>query len=177
MISPRRKLLIGISAFIAISIIAITVAIVYRVTQGPLSSNIGEQTVTVDETTGEEIIETVGQTEEALTNRSITTLGFSKLIDYGVGSFQVDLINNGLDGYAEQQDSASEIKRISLDPKTLNFNLNQDTGESIITGEVVINQAGRQKITFSYMGTNDMLVTIYDIGSNDQIYSSSRDAH
>lgn len=177
MMSPRRKILIGIGAFIAISIIAITIAIIYRVTQGPLSSNIGEQTITVDETTGEQIIETVGQTEEALTNRGIVTLGFSRLIDYGVGSFQVELVNNSLDAYAEQQGNDLEIKRISLDPKNLTFNLNQETGESVITGEIVINQDKRQKITFSYMGTNDMLITINDKETDIQLYTSSLDGH
>ena len=174
--SPRKKIIIAVWVFVALSVLAIIGAIIYRVTQGPMSRD-GEQTVSTDATTGETVIRTEGKAPEISTTDGVLILGLTKIIDYGVGSFQVTLARNAFVEFAKEQTSENTIERISLDPNGLRNVINQETGETTITGEVVINQKTRQRVSLSYIGTNDMLVTIYDRETDEILFSSSRDAH
>lgn len=176
--TPRRKVLIALWAFAILSIAAIVIAAIYRSNQPtePVSTQ-GTQTTTTDPTTGETIIETEGKVPEGATSQGVLILGLSKLNEYGISSVQTDIVNDAFVDYAADKSTNTKVERISLDSTNMTMTINQDTGQTDITAEVVINQKERQKVLLSYMGTKDMLVRFYSLATGEQTFISEGDLH
>jgi len=171
--TPRKKfIVIIIVLFIVISIITIIVAIVNQNNNEQIGSNEPpKQTTSVDEVTGETIIETEGKVPEGVANDGVIILGFSKLIDYGLSSNQVSQVKNAMVFYTRER--LSNVKRISLDFSTAKMSVDQESGNKKITADIVIDNERRQLISMTYVSINDMWVQIFNKETNQELYNSS----
>lgn len=171
--TPRQKITIAIIIFIGVSLVIVAMAVIFRPSSKTKDGVTGDQVVTTDKTTGETIIETEGKTPEGLTNSSVLVLGFAKLSDYGLTLTQIDQAQTSVKEYGSEK---GKIKKISLDISTLQQKIDQSSGQTDFSGDIVIDDAQRLKVVMSYVGFEDMLVRIYDKQSNQQLYTSGDDA-
>lgn len=132
----------------------------------------------VDPYSGETVYTQDSRTPEAFGDtNTITYLGFTKLIDYGLSTVQQQSIKNSISDFSSHGDV--KISEVTIDPATLTQTIDQDTGQKNITFEIVVNRDENKRYTLrnTYSSFSDMFtkITAGTAESNGQvIYDSNQ---
>jgi hypothetical protein len=170
--TPNKKIIIA-SVVIAVFVVTIIVLVVTRNSSESTGSktDIVDQNTYVDESSGETVLSPEGKvTEGAIQNTDVTVLGFSKLIDNGVSSSQVDTIKQYIDEFALEQ----KANKVSLVVSTIAQKVDKNSGQKDITADIKVSDAVVYKLSLSYVGFTDMLMYVYSTDGS-LVYSSPYD--
>lgn len=168
----KKKLLIIFGIFIFIVLIVSFVFILFTNKPDAIIKDTSLSNPYIDPGSGETIYSQPNKTPEKYNNSNqITYLGFSKLVDTGLTSIQLDKLKVYLDAFSLKQNPI--ITEISLTVASINQNINQVTSDKLITFEITTNRTSKNNIQLKYTGINDLTLIILDPNNNSEIYNSS----
>lgn len=122
---PRRTRLY----IILIIIFCIVAFFVAAILQKTTSTSSYKQTITIDKTTGEELVSTEGKDPESVGRNPNTPLllGFSSLISYGVSTDDHSKIKQAITKYILETNTVSHSVKVSFDKTSLKQVINTDS--------------------------------------------------
>lgn len=174
--TSKKKFIIVFCILVVFVVILFVVSFISQRNQqdAGLNNSDVDQNSYIDPVTGEVVLTPGGRTDEGITSTDSVLLGFSKLLDMGLSSDQQDLAVSYISSYGENQTLDGEkITMISLDSSTIKQNINQDSGEIMITSNIVVNKTVTQRLEISYISINryDIFLQIFD-SSNKLVFTS-----
>ena len=156
--TTRTNLLL-IAGFVTLGLIIFLVATMVQNTTGKSTTN--KQTVVIDKTTGEEIVETEGKDVEQVGQNpdAPLLLGFSELLNYGVSVSDRDKVRQAITDYIINQKDTKPGIKISFDKSTFKQTINPDFTTDY-TFSIVIDDSERNTIHIHTDGISTSSVTI-----------------
>jgi len=169
--TSRRKLFVIIASFIVVSLIIVIIAVIMRGNNQSSGNGIVEQNSYSDPSSGEVVLDPVGKTPEKFESTGVVLLGFSKLLDRGMSSGQLDDTQLYITDYANTKTIQTEkITEISLVVSSIKQYIDSATGQKRVTGDIKVNRKFTQTLELTYYSVNDVTLNVYDQTSNDLVY-------
>ena len=176
----RKKLLIIAGIFGAAVIVVILFAI-FQPREPQAEGPTGEVTGYTDPYSGEAVTETEGKVPESFnTSGSMTFLGISRLLDYGISQQQITLLKAYLQEYSHRREANQEtaFKEVTIDFNTYSQSISQESSQTILSFEIVANRDENQRYyieshsTSTYelwtkILTKDKQTVLFDIEAED----------
>lgn len=162
--TPKKKIIIASSIFVAVAVLLIIITIIFQSTQkNATDTNQASQNSYYDADSGETVYNPDNRTPEGLSADGAIILGFSSLLDIGLSSHQLELTMSYMRQYSLAHTIDSQpIDQISLVRQTSKQMIDPTSGQKDITAEIKINRTTTQKVTLSYISLNDLLLRISD---------------
>jgi len=167
--NQKKKLLIILSVFF---LFIITISVIYftinKTKETNTLDNNSNTDIYIDPGSGETIYSSSNKSSEK-SNETIF-LGFSKLLNIGLTSTQVEKIKNYFTMYATLNNL--NIKEVSIAIDSIKQTINKESGEKTLSFVTTINRDYKLDAKISYNGINNIILNLYNQNDVKQIFTS-----
>lgn len=175
-LSPKQKILIIFGVFMIIFMIVSVIYYVNTQNQNTKnrkndSSDRSMENNYTDPGSGETISDPPNKSKEiTTTDKSITYLGFSELLNKGISYNQYEKIKSHFKQYNDE--FKLNIKEISMTKSTYKSSFDQKTGERLMEFEVTINRNDKLNAKVAYVGLKTPTLYLYSKTDNSLMFKS-----